>query len=82
MCIQLLFQCRAGESGDKSERRVLDSQLMQHQRDVDPFTAAVKLLPLAAVGRAEAKVRHPHDIIEGGVEGYGIDHVWPPWSWS
>ena len=68
----------AGEARGEAKGAVGMAEVSEDDRDVHALAAGQDLLVVHAVDLAELQVLEADDVVERGVERYGVDHVAPP----
>lgn len=71
---QAALQRLPGEPGQKAHGHVLDAQIAQHGGHVDSLAAELDLFALGAVDVPGPEPIHADHVVQGGIEGDGVNH--------
>ena len=63
-----------GEPGNEAESGILDTKVLEDDGDIYALSASHHLLRAGAVRHSQTEILHIYNIVQGRVEGNGIDH--------
>ena len=69
-----LLNSLPGETGYKSQRRILQAKLRQNIRDIDSLASVIIFLPGSSIGDTGNQTLHVDNIVDGWIQSNSIDH--------
>ena len=76
LVLQGVDEVVAGEATADAHGGVGNAQLVEDSGDVDAVAAAVHFLARGAVGESHVERQRVHDVVDGGVQRYGVNQQW------